>query len=208
MVLQSLVHPLPSVDIVERITGYTWALRGLCQQSGVKEIENKWSAYFQVTRFSYKNNTYKQLQRPLTNKMIPFKTSFESTPTLRSSRHNLSNFSGVSLLSMLKKTRRDICLKILHWRATIPYDMCNLNKDLKTYPLTLRKIASFCPLSLVELASRLVLREGTHLWTPEPGVFPRNSLKLTQNTTNITIQKYFNWKTTDRHWHLTLLHGD
>lgn len=35
--------------------------------------------------------------------MIPFKTSFESTPTLRSSRHSLSNFSGVSLLRMLKQ---------------------------------------------------------------------------------------------------------
>lgn len=30
---QSLVHPLPGVDIVESITGCTWALRGLCQQS-------------------------------------------------------------------------------------------------------------------------------------------------------------------------------
>lgn len=38
----------------------------------------------------------------LTNKMIPLRTSFESTPTLRSSRHSLSNFSGVSLLSMLQ----------------------------------------------------------------------------------------------------------
>lgn len=35
--------------------------------------------------------------------MIPLRTSLESTPTLRSSRHSLSNFSGVSLLSMLKK---------------------------------------------------------------------------------------------------------
>lgn len=31
---QSLVHPLPGVDIAESITGCTWALRGLCQQSG------------------------------------------------------------------------------------------------------------------------------------------------------------------------------
>lgn len=44
MGLQSLVHPLPGADIVERITGYTWALRGLCQQS--KDINNKLSAYF------------------------------------------------------------------------------------------------------------------------------------------------------------------
>lgn len=61
--------------------------------------------------------------------MIPFKTSFESTPTLRSSKHNLSNFSGVSLLSMLKKTRRDISLKILHYYATISYDLCNFNRE-------------------------------------------------------------------------------
>lgn len=38
----------------------------------------------------------------LTSKMIPLRTSFESTPTFRSSRHSLSNFSGVSLLSMLQ----------------------------------------------------------------------------------------------------------
>lgn len=37
MGLQSLVHPLPSVDIVERTTGYTWALQGLCQQSKVRD---------------------------------------------------------------------------------------------------------------------------------------------------------------------------
>lgn len=43
----------------------------------------------------------------LTNKMIPFKTSFESTPTLRSSRHSLSNFSGVSLLRILTKRRKN-----------------------------------------------------------------------------------------------------
>lgn len=33
MVLQSLVHPLTSVDITEHITGCTWAPQGLCQQS-------------------------------------------------------------------------------------------------------------------------------------------------------------------------------
>lgn len=38
--------------------------------------------------------------------MIPLRTSFESTPTLRSSRHSLSNFSGVSLLSMLQGKKR------------------------------------------------------------------------------------------------------
>lgn len=51
--------------------------------------------------------------KKLTNKMIPFKTSFESTPTLRSSRHSLSNFSGVSLLSMLMKSRKDKDLKLI-----------------------------------------------------------------------------------------------
>lgn len=44
--------------------------------------------------------------RVLTNKMIPLRTSFESTPTLRSSRHSLSNFSGVSLLSMLENYKK------------------------------------------------------------------------------------------------------
>lgn len=43
------------------------------------------------------------VKRTLTNKTIPFKTSFESTPTLSSSRHSLSNFSGVNLFSMLIK---------------------------------------------------------------------------------------------------------
>lgn len=38
--------------------------------------------------------------------MIPLRTSFESTPTFRSSRHSLSNFSGVSLLSMLHGKKR------------------------------------------------------------------------------------------------------
>lgn len=40
-----------------------------------------------------------------TSKMIPLRTSFESTPTFRSSRHSLSNFSGVSLLSMLENKK-------------------------------------------------------------------------------------------------------
>lgn len=39
----------------------------------------------------------------LTSKMIALRTSFVSTPTLSSSRHSLSNFSGVSLLSMLQR---------------------------------------------------------------------------------------------------------
>lgn len=37
MDLQSLVRPLTSVDIVGHTTGYTWALRGLCQQSNKKK---------------------------------------------------------------------------------------------------------------------------------------------------------------------------
>ena len=41
----------------------------------------------------------------LTSKMIALRTSFVSTPTLSSSRHSLSNFSGVSLLSMLQRRR-------------------------------------------------------------------------------------------------------
>lgn len=100
MVLQNLVHHLPSVDIIGRITGYTWAPPGLCQQSSVKEIENN-----KLNVISMEYNTVGQLKTTLTNKMIPFKTSLESTPTLRSSRHSLSNFSGVSLLSMLIKRR-------------------------------------------------------------------------------------------------------
>lgn len=38
--------------------------------------------------------------------MTPFRMSLDSTPTLRSSRHSLSNFSGVSLFSMLKKKEK------------------------------------------------------------------------------------------------------
>ena len=38
----------------------------------------------------------------LTNKMIPFKITCDSIPTLRSSKLNLSNFSGESLLRILK----------------------------------------------------------------------------------------------------------
>lgn len=45
-----------------------------------------------------------------------------------------------------------------------------------THPLTFLNIASWCSFS-VELTSRLVLLEGTHLWTLGPGVFPRYSLK-------------------------------
>ena len=33
---QSLVHLLPSADIAEHIASYTWALQGLCLQSGGK----------------------------------------------------------------------------------------------------------------------------------------------------------------------------
>ena len=50
LALQSLVHPLTGVDIVEHTTGYTWALQGLCQQSDVKQIENKLSACFRDYR--------------------------------------------------------------------------------------------------------------------------------------------------------------
>lgn len=125
--------------------------------------------------------------------MIPFKTSFESTPTLRSSRHSLSNFSGVSLLSMLKKKSNAINLPTLHSGPTLRF---KLWMRMETHPLTFLKIASFCPFSLEELASRLVLREGTHLWTLEPGVFPRNSLQRTQNTASVTIQKHLSGKHT------------
>lgn len=41
----------------------------------------------------------------LTSSMTPFRMSLDSTPTLRSSRHSLSNFSGVSLFSMLKRNK-------------------------------------------------------------------------------------------------------
>lgn len=51
---------------------------------------------------------------------------------------------------------------------------------LEPYPLTFLKIASCRSFSLLELTSRLVLREGTHLWTLCPGVFPRNSLQKYQ----------------------------
>lgn len=46
-----------------------------------------------------------------------------------------------------------------------------------TYPLTFLKIASCRSFSLEALASRLVLREGTHFGALCPGVFPRNSLE-------------------------------
>lgn len=147
--------------------------------------------------------------------MVPFKTSFESTPTLRSSRHSLSNFSGVSLLSMLMKKRKRLkylrqfkktsltfhhqlvsnCifrthLKILCKNFLWSVYLTSVWIWMETYPLTFLKTASFCPFSVEELASRLVLREGNHLSTLEPGVFPRNSLKWTQNMANVTIQKY------------------
>lgn len=105
--------------------------------------------------------------RVLTNKMIPLRTSFESTPTLRSSRHSLSNFSGVSLLSMLenyKKGIRHVSLPIqMQAFSSERYKSFSKHSMIGTYPLTFLKIASFSPLSLEELTSRLVLREGTHL---------------------------------------------
>lgn len=76
---------------------------------------------------------------------------------------------------------------------------------METYPLTFRKIESFCPFSFEELASRLVLREGTHLWTLEPGVFPRNSLQI-DKTQPMLKQKHILGKQ-DLILHLALIHG-
>lgn len=63
-------------------------------------------------------------------------------------------------------------------------NLCSHNLLGDTYPLTFLKIASCRSFSLEALASRLVLREGTHLWTLDPGAFPRNSLQLTALVTS------------------------
>lgn len=95
---QSLVRPLPSADIAEHRVSYTSALLGLCLQSESDERNHRDESRWQVLIF------YPGLKdtMSITSKMIPLRTSFESTPTFRSSRHSLSNFSGVSLLSMLE----------------------------------------------------------------------------------------------------------
>lgn len=128
---QSLVRPLPSADIAEHRASYTSALLGLCLQSEPqrerereKEGREKpettqviitcivwvWVTHCSLPSINenafpfsgtLKDNFF--FKSTLTSKMIPLRTSFESTPTFRSSRHSLSNFSGVSLLSMLEK---------------------------------------------------------------------------------------------------------
>lgn len=55
-------------------------------------------------------------QQVLTNKIIPLRITWDSMPTLRSSRLSLSNFSGVSLLSILKG---DLKIQIRIERFTI-----------------------------------------------------------------------------------------
>lgn len=101
---QSLGRPLPSADIAEHRASYTWALLGLCPQSaphGTSRPESPGE--------SLRVDIRALRVRVRTSKMIPLRTSLESTPTLRSSRHSLSNLSGVSLLSMLEEwehTRR------------------------------------------------------------------------------------------------------
>lgn len=57
--------------------------------------------------------------------MIPLRTSFESTPTFRSSRHSLSNFSGVSLLSMLEAERAGSqYVEWQHYFITVGFLIC------------------------------------------------------------------------------------
>lgn len=114
---QSLVRPLPNADIAEHRVSYTSALLGLCLQSewGRKRrgwgVESLWTCLpRRKDKEVHLEEGQPQKREALTSKMIPLRTSFESTPTFRSSRHSLSNFSGVSLLSMLqgrKKSARD-----------------------------------------------------------------------------------------------------
>lgn len=56
--------------------------------------------------FSMQENCSSNKCNQLTSSMTPFRMSLDSTPTLRSSRHSLSNFSGVSLFSMLKRKKK------------------------------------------------------------------------------------------------------
>ena len=76
-------------------------------------------AYLQMhqvpSRYTH-THTHTHTQHPsLTCKMIPLRTCLESTPTFRSSRHSLSNFSGVSWFSMLQMERgRSVTITITH----------------------------------------------------------------------------------------------
>ena len=47
----------------------------------------------------------KHVENVPTSKMMPFNTVWESMPTFSSSKLNLSNFSGVSLLRILQSKR-------------------------------------------------------------------------------------------------------
>lgn len=110
---QSLVRPLPSADIAEHRASYTSALLGLCLQSerewgGKGEGERERGRTLSHCGPSCQDGETRKEESGLTSKMIPLRTSFESTPTFRSSRHSLSNFSGVSLLSMLQGEEKQV----------------------------------------------------------------------------------------------------
>lgn len=59
----------------------------------------------------------------LTSSMTPLRMSLDSTPTLRSSRHSLSNFSGVSLFSMLGKNTFQVWVNnyFLSWKIAFKF---------------------------------------------------------------------------------------
>lgn len=78
----------------------------------IQNTQRHYSCYFCIPSkptntllFSMQENCSGKKHNQLTSSMTPFRMSLDSTPTLRSSRHSLSNFSGVSLFSMLKRNK-------------------------------------------------------------------------------------------------------